>query len=237
MEAMQMRCRIRLQPAHHPAALEGRSVTPSCARGSRIAVPEADIQAGGTGVVSGSAGSCMPGLALQQRHKCRYLTPRCLQHLKQAYPTLQSPDIIWFFVVVCLATAPCCNPDIQNVMYVIAERYYICRCSESQSYRERTQEGYACVERSMAEGIKQRAGHCHRGHAMHMLKSLKTHEAQLLTASTIVARLDGTKRLMLRNRARPGRCEKATLSKERALLPKGARLFHELICNHLQGAL
>eukprot|EP00955_Chlamydomonas_euryale_P109895 365965-Chlamydomonas_euryale.AAC.7 len=34
-----------------------------------------------------------------------------------------------------------------------------------QSYRERTHEGYACVECSMAEGIKQRAGHCHKGHA------------------------------------------------------------------------
>eukprot|EP00955_Chlamydomonas_euryale_P042923 352454-Chlamydomonas_euryale.AAC.3 len=36
----------------------------------------------------------------------------------------------------------------------------------SQSYRERTHEGYACDERSMAEGIKQRAGRCHKGHVI-----------------------------------------------------------------------
>eukprot|EP00955_Chlamydomonas_euryale_P080186 363391-Chlamydomonas_euryale.AAC.6 len=38
--------------------------------------------------------------------------------------------------------------------------------SQSQSYRERTHKGYACVEHSMAEGIKQRAGHCQKGHAI-----------------------------------------------------------------------
>eukprot|EP00955_Chlamydomonas_euryale_P064063 358848-Chlamydomonas_euryale.AAC.5 len=32
--------------------------------------------------------------------------------------------------------------------------------SQGQSYRERTHEGYACVERNMAEGTEQRAGHC-----------------------------------------------------------------------------
>eukprot|EP00955_Chlamydomonas_euryale_P064882 359094-Chlamydomonas_euryale.AAC.29 len=37
---------------------------------------------------------------------------------------------------------------------------------QSQSYRERTHEGYAYVERSVAEGIRQPAGHCHKGHAM-----------------------------------------------------------------------
>eukprot|EP00955_Chlamydomonas_euryale_P018929 201872-Chlamydomonas_euryale.AAC.7 len=38
--------------------------------------------------------------------------------------------------------------------------------SQSQSYRERTHEGYACVERSEVEGINQRAGRCHKGHAI-----------------------------------------------------------------------
>eukprot|EP00955_Chlamydomonas_euryale_P012275 131977-Chlamydomonas_euryale.AAC.2 len=38
--------------------------------------------------------------------------------------------------------------------------------SQSHSYRERTHDGYACVERSKAEGIKQRAGRCHNGHAI-----------------------------------------------------------------------
>eukprot|EP00955_Chlamydomonas_euryale_P066940 359697-Chlamydomonas_euryale.AAC.1 len=42
---------------------------------------------------------------------------------------------------------------------------------QSQSYRERTHEGYACVERSKAEGIKERAGHRHKGHAMCMVLS------------------------------------------------------------------
>eukprot|EP00955_Chlamydomonas_euryale_P050866 354687-Chlamydomonas_euryale.AAC.4 len=37
---------------------------------------------------------------------------------------------------------------------------------QSQNYRERTNEGYVCVDRSMAEGIKQRAGHCHKGHTI-----------------------------------------------------------------------
>eukprot|EP00955_Chlamydomonas_euryale_P058834 357218-Chlamydomonas_euryale.AAC.19 len=37
--------------------------------------------------------------------------------------------------------------------------------SQGQSYRERTHDGYACVEHSMAEVIKQRAGHHHKGHA------------------------------------------------------------------------
>eukprot|EP00955_Chlamydomonas_euryale_P063858 358804-Chlamydomonas_euryale.AAC.1 len=37
---------------------------------------------------------------------------------------------------------------------------------QSQNYREQTHEGYACVEHSMAEGIKQRAGHCHKGYAI-----------------------------------------------------------------------
>eukprot|EP00955_Chlamydomonas_euryale_P005030 53602-Chlamydomonas_euryale.AAC.5 len=37
--------------------------------------------------------------------------------------------------------------------------------SESQSYRERTHEGYACVERSTADGIEQRPGRCHKRHA------------------------------------------------------------------------
>eukprot|EP00955_Chlamydomonas_euryale_P056445 356420-Chlamydomonas_euryale.AAC.2 len=35
-----------------------------------------------------------------------------------------------------------------------------------QSCGERTHEGHASVERSKAEGIKQRAGHCHEGHAI-----------------------------------------------------------------------
>eukprot|EP00955_Chlamydomonas_euryale_P018820 200775-Chlamydomonas_euryale.AAC.5 len=34
--------------------------------------------------------------------------------------------------------------------------------SESESYRGRTREWYACVERSKTEGIKQRAGRCHK---------------------------------------------------------------------------
>eukprot|EP00955_Chlamydomonas_euryale_P034411 349785-Chlamydomonas_euryale.AAC.4 len=42
---------------------------------------------------------------------------------------------------------------------------YALSMSQSQSYRERTHEGYAYVERSVADGIKQRAGHCHKGHA------------------------------------------------------------------------
>eukprot|EP00955_Chlamydomonas_euryale_P078948 363222-Chlamydomonas_euryale.AAC.6 len=37
--------------------------------------------------------------------------------------------------------------------------------SQSQRYRERTHEGNACVECSKTEGIKQRAGRCHRGNA------------------------------------------------------------------------
>eukprot|EP00955_Chlamydomonas_euryale_P029134 306939-Chlamydomonas_euryale.AAC.1 len=36
--------------------------------------------------------------------------------------------------------------------------------SQSQSYRERTHEGYARVERGKAEGIEQRSGRCHKGH-------------------------------------------------------------------------
>eukprot|EP00955_Chlamydomonas_euryale_P113355 366212-Chlamydomonas_euryale.AAC.19 len=35
----------------------------------------------------------------------------------------------------------------------------------SQSYGERAHKGYACVERSKTEGIKQRAGRRHKGHA------------------------------------------------------------------------
>eukprot|EP00955_Chlamydomonas_euryale_P102064 365390-Chlamydomonas_euryale.AAC.23 len=38
--------------------------------------------------------------------------------------------------------------------------------SQSQTFRELTHKGYACVERSMAKGIKQRAGHCHKGQAI-----------------------------------------------------------------------
>eukprot|EP00955_Chlamydomonas_euryale_P117740 366494-Chlamydomonas_euryale.AAC.10 len=38
--------------------------------------------------------------------------------------------------------------------------------SQSQSYRERTHEEHACIERSMAKGINQRAGRCHKGHAI-----------------------------------------------------------------------
>eukprot|EP00955_Chlamydomonas_euryale_P074745 362120-Chlamydomonas_euryale.AAC.6 len=38
--------------------------------------------------------------------------------------------------------------------------------SLSQLYGERTHGGYACVERSKAEGIKQRGGCCHKGHAI-----------------------------------------------------------------------
>eukprot|EP00955_Chlamydomonas_euryale_P045732 353223-Chlamydomonas_euryale.AAC.3 len=37
--------------------------------------------------------------------------------------------------------------------------------SQSQSHRERTHEGYACIERSKTEGIKQRAGHRPKVHA------------------------------------------------------------------------
>eukprot|EP00955_Chlamydomonas_euryale_P111888 366097-Chlamydomonas_euryale.AAC.1 len=37
--------------------------------------------------------------------------------------------------------------------------------SQSQSDREQTHEGHACVERRKAEGIKQRAGRCHKGNA------------------------------------------------------------------------
>eukprot|EP00955_Chlamydomonas_euryale_P014748 158382-Chlamydomonas_euryale.AAC.1 len=37
--------------------------------------------------------------------------------------------------------------------------------SQSQSYRERILEGYACVERSKTEGIKQQAGRVHEGNA------------------------------------------------------------------------
>eukprot|EP00955_Chlamydomonas_euryale_P088714 364406-Chlamydomonas_euryale.AAC.11 len=37
------------------------------------------------------------------------------------------------------------------------------RQSQSQSYRERTHKGYAGVERSKTERIKQRAGCCHKG--------------------------------------------------------------------------
>eukprot|EP00955_Chlamydomonas_euryale_P069906 360622-Chlamydomonas_euryale.AAC.12 len=47
--------------------------------------------------------------------------------------------------------------------------------SQSQSYRKWTREGYACVERSMAEGIKQRAGHC-------VLLSNPHHSAQFFEA-------------------------------------------------------
>eukprot|EP00955_Chlamydomonas_euryale_P007413 78739-Chlamydomonas_euryale.AAC.2 len=36
---------------------------------------------------------------------------------------------------------------------------------DSQSYRERTHDGYSCVERSKTEGVKQRAGRCHKGNA------------------------------------------------------------------------
>eukprot|EP00955_Chlamydomonas_euryale_P110168 365984-Chlamydomonas_euryale.AAC.3 len=35
---------------------------------------------------------------------------------------------------------------------------------QSQSYRQRTHEGYACVECSKAGRIKQRARRCHKGH-------------------------------------------------------------------------
>eukprot|EP00955_Chlamydomonas_euryale_P042690 352399-Chlamydomonas_euryale.AAC.7 len=35
----------------------------------------------------------------------------------------------------------------------------------NQSYRERTHEGYACIERSKTEEIKQRGGICHKGNA------------------------------------------------------------------------
>eukprot|EP00955_Chlamydomonas_euryale_P058896 357234-Chlamydomonas_euryale.AAC.8 len=38
--------------------------------------------------------------------------------------------------------------------------------AEAKSNRERTQEGHACVEHSKAEGIKQRVGRCHKGHAI-----------------------------------------------------------------------
>eukprot|EP00955_Chlamydomonas_euryale_P044899 353000-Chlamydomonas_euryale.AAC.3 len=38
--------------------------------------------------------------------------------------------------------------------------------SHSQSCRERTHERHACVERSKAEGFKQRAGRCHKRHAI-----------------------------------------------------------------------
>eukprot|EP00955_Chlamydomonas_euryale_P068756 360210-Chlamydomonas_euryale.AAC.14 len=38
--------------------------------------------------------------------------------------------------------------------------------TQSQGYRERIREGNACVEGSKAEGIKQRAGCCHKGHAI-----------------------------------------------------------------------
>eukprot|EP00955_Chlamydomonas_euryale_P062227 358313-Chlamydomonas_euryale.AAC.12 len=38
--------------------------------------------------------------------------------------------------------------------------------SQSDFYRERTHEGFTCDERSKAEGIKQGAGRCHKGHAV-----------------------------------------------------------------------
>jgi len=40
------------------------------------------------------------------------------------------------------------------------------RKSQSQSCRERTHKGFACVARCKAEGIKQRVGRCHKGHAI-----------------------------------------------------------------------
>eukprot|EP00955_Chlamydomonas_euryale_P003556 38105-Chlamydomonas_euryale.AAC.3 len=36
---------------------------------------------------------------------------------------------------------------------------------QSQNFKERTHEGYACVERSKTEGINQRAGRCRKGPA------------------------------------------------------------------------
>eukprot|EP00955_Chlamydomonas_euryale_P054861 355965-Chlamydomonas_euryale.AAC.8 len=38
--------------------------------------------------------------------------------------------------------------------------------SDRESYRDRTDKGYACVERSEAEGLKQRVGRCHRGYTI-----------------------------------------------------------------------
>eukprot|EP00955_Chlamydomonas_euryale_P116431 366416-Chlamydomonas_euryale.AAC.8 len=63
-----------------------------------------------------------------------------------SYPGSRRPDAVKTSMAQKLArrpATPASRPDGQ---------------SQSQSYRERTYAGYACVERSQAEGIKQQAG-------------------------------------------------------------------------------
>eukprot|EP00955_Chlamydomonas_euryale_P079123 363254-Chlamydomonas_euryale.AAC.5 len=60
--------------------------------------------------------------------------------------------------------------------------------NQSPRYGEQTHEGYACVERRKTEGIKQRAGRCHKGNATVAKKQLE-HAIMLLQFKPVLAKV------------------------------------------------
>eukprot|EP00955_Chlamydomonas_euryale_P025715 271754-Chlamydomonas_euryale.AAC.5 len=52
---------------------------------------------------------------------------------------------------------PCCI-GLKDAVHV-HQSCFLWRLRQIQSYRERTHKGYACVERSMGEGIERQTGH------------------------------------------------------------------------------
>eukprot|EP00955_Chlamydomonas_euryale_P090195 364520-Chlamydomonas_euryale.AAC.3 len=60
---------------------------------------------------------------------------------------------------------PLTTSRLNGLSYILTNASFICSHIAIRGYRERTHEGYACVKRSKTEGIKQRAGRCHKGNA------------------------------------------------------------------------
>eukprot|EP00955_Chlamydomonas_euryale_P061503 358057-Chlamydomonas_euryale.AAC.4 len=121
--------------------------------------------------------------AARAAHACQAFHGRCAATTWAADPvagaTTGTPECrevnrdIWR--VICTTNQLCC-PGGPFGVFVSGKRT-LCKTQhastteggiegQSQSYRERTHEGYARVERSKTEGIKQRVGRCHKGHAI-----------------------------------------------------------------------